>query len=32
MDLQWGQYGVLWIGGNNINRGEAEVNIIAQDP
>ncbi len=32
MDLWWGQYGVLWIWGNNIDQGEAEVNIVAEDP
>ncbi len=32
MDQWWGQYGVLWIWGNNIDRGEVEVNIVAKDP
>ncbi len=27
------EYGVfLWIWGNNIDRGEAKVNIVAEDP
>ncbi len=28
MDLWWEQYGVLWIWGNNIDQGEAKVNIL----
>ncbi len=32
MDLWWRQYGVLWIWGNNTDQGEAEVNIVAEDP
>ncbi len=32
MDLSWEQYGVLWIGGNDIDWGKAEVNFDAEDP
>ncbi len=31
MDLWWRQYRVLWIWSNNIDQGEAEVNIVAED-